>query len=151
MGVVQGAISRIISGVVNMVERITNAISNVMTALGNLGSRVSSGISSARAFISSHSMEGGAPVALAGLPVPALAQGAVIPPNKKFLAMLGDQSTGTNVEAPLETIQRAMAQVLAGWNGGNADQPINIYIGEELLDTVIANSEQRRSLRSGGR
>ena len=30
-------------------------------------------------------------------------------------------------------------------------QPINVYIGEELLDSVIANSERRRSLRSGGR
>ncbi len=35
---------------------------------------------------------------------------------------------------------------------GSADgQPINVYIGEELLDSVIANSQNRRALRSGGR
>lgn len=152
VSVVQGAISRIISGVVAMVERITSAINGILSALGNMASRVSSGISSARSAISGHSLEaGGPPVALAGLPVPALAQGAVIPPNRKFLAMLGDQTGGTNVEAPLATIQQAMANVLSSWNGGSSDQPINIYIGEELLDSVIANSERRRNLRSGGR
>lgn len=36
----------------------------------------------------------------ASMPIPALAQGAVIPPNRRFLAMLGDQTGGTNVEAP---------------------------------------------------
>ena len=152
VSVVQGAISRIISGVMAMVERITSAINGILSALGNMASRVSSGISSARSAISGHSLEaGGPPVALAGLPVPALAQGAVIPPNRKFLAMLGDQTGGTNVEAPLATIQQAMANVLGSWNGGSSDQPINIYIGEELLDSVIANSERRRNLRSGGR
>lgn len=79
---------------------------------------------------------------LEDLPVPALAAGAVIPPNRKFLALLGDQGAGTNVEAPLATIRQAMAEVLAGWNGANDGQPINVYIGEELLDSVIANSER---------
>ena len=80
----------------------------------------------------------------------ALAQGAVIPPNRRFLAMLGDQTGGTNVEAPLSTIKQAVAETLAGWQGGDG-QPINIYIGEELLDSVIDNSQNRRALRSGGR
>ena len=39
--------------------------------------------------------------------IPKLAQGAVIPPNKEFLAMLGDQSHGTNIEAPLDTLVEA--------------------------------------------
>ena len=87
----------------------------------------------------------------ASVPVPALAQGAVIPPNRQFLAMLGDQTTGPNVEAPLATSKQAMAETLAGWQGSADGPPINIYIGEELLDSVIANSQNRRALRSGGR
>lgn len=47
------------------------------------------------------------------LKIPRLAQGAVIPPNKEFLAVLGDQTSGTNVEAPLSTIQQAAAQAFA--------------------------------------
>ena len=48
--------------------------------------------------------------------VPAFARGAVIPAGKPFLAMLGDQKSGTNVEAPLDTIKQALAEVLAQTN-----------------------------------
>ena len=44
--------------------------------------------------------------------VPKLAQGAVIPPRHEFLAVLGDQKHGTNIEAPLETIKEANREVL---------------------------------------
>ena len=43
--------------------------------------------------------------------IPMLAQGAVIPPNKEFMAVLGDQRNGTNIEAPLATIEEAVARV----------------------------------------
>lgn len=45
--------------------------------------------------------------------LPRLATGTVIPPNKEFLAVLGDQKSGTNIEAPLATIEQAVANVLA--------------------------------------
>lgn len=41
-----------------------------------------------------------------------LAEGAVLPPNKPFMAVVGDQKSGTNVEAPLATIQKAVADVI---------------------------------------
>ena len=44
--------------------------------------------------------------------IPYLAKGAVLPANKPFLAMVGDQKHGTNVEAPLATIQEAVAVVM---------------------------------------
>lgn len=44
--------------------------------------------------------------------IPQLAEGAVLPANKPFLAMVGDQKHGTNVEAPLSTIQEAVAVVM---------------------------------------
>ena len=51
--------------------------------------------------------------------IPRLAQGAVIPPNRQFLAMLGDQKSGTNIEAPLATIEQALFNALsrAGYGG----------------------------------
>lgn len=45
--------------------------------------------------------------------IPALAQGTVIPPNKPFLAWLGDQKNGTNIEAPLSTIEDAVRNVMS--------------------------------------
>lgn len=44
--------------------------------------------------------------------IPYLAQGAVLPANRPFLAVVGDQRHGTNVEAPLATIQEAVALVM---------------------------------------
>lgn len=44
--------------------------------------------------------------------VPALAEGAVLPPNKPFLAMVGDQRHGTNIEAPMNTIKQGVREVI---------------------------------------
>lgn len=52
--------------------------------------------------------------------VPALARGAVIPPNNPYLAVVGDQKQGTNIEAPLETMVNAFKQALAETGFGNA-------------------------------
>lgn len=55
--------------------------------------------------------------------IPKLATGAVIPPREEFMAILGDQKHGTNIEAPLDTIKQANREVLeevlgrAGMNG----------------------------------
>lgn len=43
-------------------------------------------------------------------PIPALATGAVIPPNREFLAVLGDQKSGTNIEAPEGLIRKIVRE-----------------------------------------
>lgn len=50
--------------------------------------------------------------------LPALAQGAVIPPNREFMAVLGDQSHGNNLELP-EGLLRQVVREESG--GGNAE------------------------------
>lgn len=62
---------------------------------------------------------------IAAYNIPALARGAVIPPNREFLAVLGDQRSGTNIEAPLETIKQALAEVMQS-NGSGGDIVINV-------------------------
>lgn len=42
--------------------------------------------------------------------IPHLARGAVIPPNREFLAVLGDQKSGTNVEAPEGLIRQIIRE-----------------------------------------
>lgn len=64
--------------------------------------------------------------------IPYLAQGAVLPPNKPFLAMVGDQTSGTNVEAPLETIKQALAEVMAE----TGDREIVIRFAGSLAELV---------------
>lgn len=85
--------------------------------------------------------------------VPALASGAVIPPNQKFLAVLGDQKSGTNVEAPLSTIQQAVRSVLSeGGFGGNQTVILELD-GRELgraTYKVYNQESQRLGAKLGG-
>lgn len=48
--------------------------------------------------------------------IPKLAQGAVIPPNREFLAVLGDQRRGTNIEAPADLIRQIVREEMGGGN-----------------------------------
>ncbi len=71
--------------------------------------------------------------------IPLLATGAVIPANAPFAAILGDQKSGTNVEAPLKTIEQAVDNVLArrGLNTGTDNGLIHNIIkldGQVLYD-----------------
>lgn len=85
--------------------------------------------------------------------IPYLAKGAVIPPNQKFLAVLGDQKHGTNIEAPLDTIQEAVALVmddvvqsnLVGFEGviSVLQEILEAVMGIEIGDQVIADAVQR--------
>ena len=71
--------------------------------------------------------------------IPRLAQGAVIPPNREFLAVLGDQRSGTNIEAPLETIKQALAEVMQSQSGGE----IVVNITTTLDGRVLARNQVR--------
>lgn len=67
--------------------------------------------------------------------LPRLATGAVIPPNREFLAVLGDQKQGTNIEAPAAAIEAAVARGMAQYGGGN--QTAILKIGEQELGRII--------------
>ena len=93
-------------------------------------------------------------VTVANVPsIPYLAQGAVLPANKPFMAVVGDQRHGTNVEAPLSTIQEAVALVLADQMGGvmagfNAvterqEQILQAIFGLDVSDGALAAAVQR--------
>lgn len=48
--------------------------------------------------------------------IPALAKGAVIPPNREFAAILGDQTHGNNIEAPENLIRQIVREESGGMN-----------------------------------
>jgi hypothetical protein len=81
------------------------------------------------------------------LSIPRLATGAVIPPNREFLAVLGDQKQGTNVEAPLETIKQAFREALAESGSSGKQMTVVLQVGRrELARTVVelSREEQQR-------
>lgn len=69
---------------------------------------------------------------------PALARGAVIPPNKEFLAVLGDQKSGTNIETPLATMVDAFKQAMAE-SGANATTVVIQLDGKEIARSTVKN------------
>lgn len=86
---------------------------------------------------------------LSTITIPRLAQGAVIPPNKEFLAMLGDQKHGTNIEAPLDTIKQALAEVLAEMGGGGSKEPIVLQVNGRTLAKVVWDEQEKRYKQTG--
>ena len=96
--------------------------------------------------------------------IPYLAQGAVLPANKPFMAVVGDQRHGTNVEAPLTTIQEAVAAVmgdqtaaiLAGFEATVDVQReilqavLGIQIGDEVVGRAVSQYQQKMAVVNGG-
>ena len=73
-----------------------------------------------------------------GVPqIPKLATGAVIPPNKEFLAVLGDQKHGTNIEAPLSTIEQAVDNALRRNGSSGGVKEITIKVPVEVDGRVL--------------
>jgi hypothetical protein len=82
--------------------------------------------------------------------IPYLASGAVIPPRSEFLAVLGDQKKGNNLEAP-ENLLRQIVREESGKRQGDGNT-YNVTVnasGRKLLDIIIDEAELRRR-RNGG-
>lgn len=137
---IKGVINTIIGGINGMISAVEAAINAIIGAINTLSWEIPSWVPGFGGYTF------GFDVPYADFPrVPELAQGAVIPPNNPFLAVLGDQASGTNIEAPLDTIKQAVAEVM--------DQQIVIpvYIGQERIETIIAQANTNLNFISGGR
>ena len=84
------------------------------------------------------------------LPIPKLATGAVIPPNREFLAVLGDQKSGTNIEAPMEMLVQAFkaaARELVG--NGNGNTTIIMELDGQQFAKLVYKANKSESRRVG--
>lgn len=90
-------------------------------------------------------------VSFGRISIPRLAEGAVIPANREFIAVLGDQKRGTNIEAPADLIKQKVVEALAevnasiGSSGGNITVVLELD-GREFGRAVVeqGNRENRR-------
>ena len=96
--------------------------------------------------------------------IPLLARGAVLPANKPFAAIVGDQKNGTNVEAPLGVIQEAVANIMGDITDANMagyeaivnalrdilEAVYGIRIGDEVIGRAAARYEERLAVMQGG-
>ena len=144
-----GFINRMISAVVTGINAVINALNGLSFDLPDIfgGGHVGFNIST-----------------LTAPQIPYLARGAVIPANREFLAVLGDQSHGTNVEAPLDTIKQAVAEVMEDLQAGQMAgfeavvsvlrEILSAVYGIELTDEDVGRAVQRwqrkQAIATGG-
>lgn len=96
--------------------------------------------------------------------IPYLAQGAVLPANRPFMAVVGDQKHGTNVEAPLSTIQEAVALVMESQFAGMMrgfeetvailreilEAVYGIQIGDDVIAQAVERHNRKMNIARGG-
>ena len=83
--------------------------------------------------------------------LPRLASGAVIPPNREFLAVLGDQRQGMNIEAPADMIRQMVADGIraAGIGSGSRPQTVILQVGRRELGRVVYELNKEETQRVG--
>lgn len=139
VGIVTGAVNGIISVVNGMIATVINGINAIFQMLSfNI------------------QLPGGGSIGL-NLPqfsvpqIPYLAKGAVIPPNREFMAVLGDQRHGNNIEAPEDLIRKIVREE----SGGNiGDIQINFTGSLSQLARILQpeiHRQERNASRAGGR
>lgn len=121
-GAINGFLKWIVNGLNKLIDKLNSFGFNLPDVLG--GGRVGFNISK--------------------LTVPQLAKGAVLPPNKPFLSIVGDQKNGTNIEAPLDTIKQGVAEVLANMNVGsgfNGRIEIPLFLDGRQIALAVREAE----------
>ncbi len=111
---VKGIINNIIDFINGMILSVVEGINTVIRASNTIGGLVGG--------------DGFSPIAIISAPkIPRLATGAVIPPNAEFAAILGDQRSGRNIEAPESLIRQIVSEEI-----GNIRADIRIEFGGSL-------------------
>lgn len=136
----------------SLIASVKSGVSSVKSGISSITSSISGKVTSA---ISVQSVRNAMP-SIDTLQIPRLAMGAVIPPNREFMAVLGDQSAGRNLEAPERLIREIVAsemnplaallqQLIEVTQEGKVVQLDDMTIGR-----VIYNTNKSEKARHGG-
>ena len=136
LGVVSTGAAFVISLSIGLILRLF--VSEVDdSAVKGYGSKVSLVNPSFTGNISAHSMP-------TYRSVPALARGAVIPPNREFLAVLGDQRSGNNYEVPDAKLRQLLREELSALGGKN-----EAVLDRDVLGRVVYQLNKAEGNRIG--
>lgn len=143
-GVIKTPINAIIGFINKMIDGIATGINSLIGMLNNLKIDIPDGVP----FVGG--MKIGFDIPTFDPPkIPLLATGAVIPPNKEFLAILGDQKHGTNIEAPEGLIRSIMREELGKQrdvSGKNITIRIPVILnGSQLFEAIIDEGKLRQA------
>ena len=86
--------------------------------------------------------------------IPALATGTVVPPNREFLATLGDNKREPEIVSPISTMKQALMEALAESGisgGGQSDRPIYLQIDGKTFARLMGPYTEAEKTRIGVR
>lgn len=139
---IRGVINSILSGIEGMANGVINGINFVIDALNGLNFTIPDWVPVFGGESFGFNIE-----PLDNVTLPRLAQGAVIPPNKEFLAVLGDQKSGTNIETPLSTMVQAFRQAMSDMGYGGQGEAVLVVDGQQFGKLVYKyNSKESRRI-----
>ena len=135
---------------IKKMEEITNEPTDVWGSITSAFSSrsITPSYSGGRVSVSAgYRMANMLPEAYSARNLPHLANGAVIPPNQQFAAILGDQRNGTNLELPEGLLRRAIREEMSGMmTGTDVNISFNGSLSElaKVLQPAIKIEERRR-------
>lgn len=134
VGTIEGAINFVIDGINFLISKLNTIQINVPDWVPKIGG-MTYGINIP-------------PVTRVSLP--RLASGAVIPPNREFMAVLGDQKSGTNIETPLATMVQAFKQAMNETGGmGGRQITVVMQLDHRELGRAVYNLNNEETQRVG--
>lgn len=129
---IKGIVNNIIGLINSFISRVVNGVNSILSSINAVGSV----------------LPGFSGVSLVTAPqIPRLATGAVIPPNSNFLAMLGDQKSGRNLEAPENLIRQIIREEM-----GTVQSEVTINFSGSLAGLVreLKPYIDKENVRIGG-
>lgn len=146
MNGVKGGMEATLSSIATWARGAGNRLANALKGANTIVSSQGSG----RSYASSYAI----PETYSTHNLPHLANGAVIPPNQQFAAILGDQRSGMNIEAPANLIKQMVSDGIrdAMSTGAGSGQPIqvNVMLDKKVLARAMVN-EVNSMTRSAGK
>lgn len=132
VSVLEGAINLIIRGINWVIKQLNKISINIPSFLG--GGTIGFNISEIKEKT-----------------LPRLANGAVIPPNQQFAAILGDQRSGTNIEAPASLIRQMVEEGIRAASNTGSRQPIqvNIMLDKKVLARAMVGEVNNMTRAAG--
>ena len=144
--------------VVAVLGAVTAAAITAAVALGAFQSSLSMGIAAAGIVagiaaimlaINSATQRANQTAQQAQASIPGFAEGGVVPPNRPFLAVLGDNRKETEIVAPYSTIKQATSEAIAE-RGGGGTTTIIVKAADgftRYLSYSLSEEETRRGVR----
>lgn len=126
-----------------ILTNIQNGINRVIGGINSLISKINSSSKALRDYLGWGSVK-----SIKTVSIPKLAKGAVIPPNREFMAVLGDQKSGVNIETPLKTMIEAFNTALDS-RGSGTNQPIILQVNGRQMAQVVWDENAKRYKQTG--